>query len=158
MRWFALSNRTVEAQDAVAEPLRHLAALKAATVAECAFCLDIGSELARRSGLSDAQLLALHDPEASPGLFDATERLVLAYADGLSRSPAVSDDETADALRAVVGDRGFIELTHLIAWEALRARLNVGLGVPPGGFSEGRACARPASAASDAAVAAPAQT
>jgi AhpD family alkylhydroperoxidase len=153
MRAFALFNRTVERPRAVPHALMELAALKAATVVECAFCIDIGSELARRSGLTDAQLLALHDPEPS-GLFSANELLVIAFADGLSRTPATSDEATASALRARFGDRGLMELTYLVAWENLRARLNTGLGVEPGGFSEGKACARPATAAPDATAAA----
>ena len=59
-----------------------LAALKAATLVECEFCIDIGSEYARRSGLTDAQLLALHDPEPS-GLFSADELLVIAFAQAI---------------------------------------------------------------------------
>jgi AhpD family alkylhydroperoxidase len=146
LRWFGLFNRAVERRGALPEALMHLAALKAATVADCPFCIDIGSEYARRAGLSDAQLLALHDPERS-GLFSADELLVIAYADGLTRTPAVVDDAIASTLRDRFGDRGLIELTYLIGWENLRARLNVGLGVDPGGFSEGKVCALPASAA-----------
>lgn len=145
LRWFGLFNRAVEHRGAVPEPLMHLAALKAATVVDCAFCIDIGSELARRSGLSDAQLLALHDAERSD-LFSADERLIITFADGLSRTPAVSDDTIAAALRDRFGDRGLIELTYLISWENLRARLNLGLGIEPGGFSDGKVCAVPASA------------
>jgi AhpD family alkylhydroperoxidase len=145
MRAFALFNRTVERPRTVPHALMELAALKAATVVECAFCIDIGSELARRSGLTDAQLLALHDPEPS-GLFSADQLLVIAFADGLSRTPATSDDATAAALRARFGDRGLMELTYLIAWENLRARLNTGLAIEPGGFSTGKACALPAGA------------
>lgn len=146
LRWFGLFNRAVERPGAVPEPLMHLAALKAATIADCPFCIDIGSEYARRAGLSDAQLLALHDPEPS-GLFSAEELLVITYADGLTRTPATVDDAVAAALRDRFGERGLIELTYLVGWENLRARLNVGLGVEPGGFSEGRVCALPASAA-----------
>ncbi|HET6510038.1 MAG TPA: carboxymuconolactone decarboxylase family protein [Baekduia sp.] len=146
LRWYGLFNRAVERPRAVPEPLLHLAALKAATVVDCAFCIDIGSEHARRAGLSDEQLLALHDPEPS-GLFSADELLVVAYADGLTRTPAVADDAVAAALRERFGDRGLMELTYLIGWENLRARLNVGLGIEAGGFSEGRVCALPASAA-----------
>lgn len=146
LRWFGLFNRAVERRGAVPEPLMHLAALKAATVADCPFCIDIGSEYARRAGLGDEQLLALHDPEPS-GLFSADELLVIAYADGLTRTPAVADDAVASALRDRFGESGLIELTYLIGWENLRARLNVGLGVEPGGFSAGKVCALPASAA-----------
>jgi AhpD family alkylhydroperoxidase len=145
LRWFGLFNRAVERRGAVPEPLMHLAALKAATVADCPFCIDIGSEYARRAGLSDPQLLALHDAEPS-GLFSADELLVIAYADGLTRTPARVDDTVAGALRDRFGDRGLMELTYLVGWENLRARLNVGLGIEPGGFSAGRVCALPAQA------------
>jgi AhpD family alkylhydroperoxidase len=145
MRWFSMFNWAVERHGAVPEALMHLAALKAATVADCPFCIDIGSEYARRAGLTDEQLLALHDPDPS-GLFSADELHVIAYADSLTRTPAVVDDAVATALRDRFGDRGLMELTYLIGWENLRARLNVGLGVEPGGFSEGKVCALPASA------------
>jgi AhpD family alkylhydroperoxidase len=144
-RWFALFNRQVEGRGVIPEPLQHLAVLKAATVVECEFCIDIGSELARRAGLTDAQLLALHDPEPS-GLFTADELAVIAFAHGMSTTPAHVDDATAAPIRDRFGDRGLIELSYLIAWEDFRARLNTGLGIRPGGFSDGKACARPASA------------
>jgi AhpD family alkylhydroperoxidase len=145
MRWFGLFNRAIERPGAVPEPLMHLAALKAATIAECAFCIDIGSEYARRAGLTDAQLLALHDPEPSE-LFSADELLVIAFAQQLTATPAISDPATTTALITRFGDRGLIELSYLIAWENLRARLNVGLAIEPGGFSGNRVCALPASA------------
>lgn len=148
-RWFGLFNHAVERRGAVPKPLMDLAALKAATLAECAFCIDIGSEYARRSGLSDQQLLALHDPEPS-GLFSGDELLVIAYAAQLTATPAISDAATIAAVRERFGDRGLIELSYLIGWENLRARLNTGLAIDPGGFSGGRVCALPASAGAGA--------
>jgi 4-carboxymuconolactone decarboxylase len=145
MRWFVLFNRAVEKRGVVPHRLRELAVLKAATIVECEFCIDIGSDFARRAGLSDAQLLALHDPEPS-GLFSADELAVIAFARGMSATPARVDDATAGAIRDRFGERGLIELSHLLAWENYRARLNVGLDVGPGGFSDGKACALPASA------------
>jgi AhpD family alkylhydroperoxidase len=144
MNWFVAFNRAVEKQDRVPDRLRELAVLKAATVVECEFCMDIGSEYARRSGLSDAQLLALHDAEAS-GLFDADELLVINYARAMSVTPPEVDDQAVAALRERYGDRGVLELTHLIAWENGRARTNAALGIGAGGFSEGKACAIAAS-------------
>jgi 4-carboxymuconolactone decarboxylase len=144
-RWFALFNRQVEGRGVIPESLQHLAVLKAATIVECEFCIDIGSELARRAGLTDAQLLALHDPEPA-GLFTADELAVIAFAHGMSITPAHVDDATADAIRDRFGDRGLIELSYLVAWENFRARLNAGLGIGAGGFSEGKVCALPASA------------
>jgi AhpD family alkylhydroperoxidase len=145
MNWFAVFNRAVEKQDRVPARLRDLAALKAATVVECEFCMDIGSEYARRSGLTDAQLLALNDAESS-GLFDAEELLIIDFARGMSVTPAAVSDEAVAALRDRYGDRGVLELTHLVAWENARARTNSALGIGAGGFSEGRACAVGASA------------
>ena len=72
LRWFAAFDRAVSKPDRLPDRLHKLAELKAATVVECEFCIDIGSHLAREAGLSDEQLIALHDPEAS-GLFDADE-------------------------------------------------------------------------------------
>jgi AhpD family alkylhydroperoxidase len=147
MSWFAAFNRAVEKQGRVPARLRDLAALKAATVVECEFCIDIGSEYARRSGRSDAQLLALHDAEAS-GLFSPDELLVIAFGRGMSVTPTEVTDELVDALRARWGDRGVLELTHLVAWENARARTSAALGIGAGGFSDGRACAIPASGGS----------
>jgi 4-carboxymuconolactone decarboxylase len=146
MYWFVAFNRAVEKPKRVPERLRELAVLKAATVVECEFCMDIGSEYARRSGLSDAQLLALHDAEAS-GLFDADELLVIDYARAMSVTPPEVDDQLVAALRDRYGDRGVLELTHLLAWENARARTNAALGIGAGGFSEGKACAIAASGA-----------
>jgi AhpD family alkylhydroperoxidase len=145
MNWFAVFNRAVEKQDRVPALLRDLAALKAATVVECEFCIDIGSEYARRTGLTDAQLLALHDAEAS-GLFSVQELEVIAFAHGMSVTPAAVEDDVVAALQSRYGDRGVLELTHLVAWENARARTSAALGIGAGGFSDGRVCALPASA------------
>jgi AhpD family alkylhydroperoxidase len=152
LRWFVAYNRAVEHTGQVPERLMNLAALKAATVVDCAFCIDIGSEFARRAGLTDAQLLSLHEAEDS-GLFDDAELAVIAYARAMSVTPADVTDEQVETLRAAFGDKGVMELTHLIAWENARARTNSALGIGAGGFSTGRACARRAPEAVGAASA-----
>jgi AhpD family alkylhydroperoxidase len=143
LRWFAIYNRAVERSGRVPKRLLELAVLKAASVVACEFCLDIGSELARHAGLSDEQLLALHDAESS-GLFDDDELLVIGYARAMSVTPPEVTDEQVVALRGRYGESGLLELTHLIAWENARARTNTALGIGPGGFSAGKACALPA--------------
>ncbi|WCB96065.1 hypothetical protein DSM104299_04819 [Baekduia alba] len=145
LRWFALYDQAVTKSRHVPEKLHKLAELKAATVVECEFCIDIGSALARESGLTDAQLLALHDPEPS-GLFDADELLVIGYARSMTLTPPEVDDATVAALRARFGDAGVFELTYAIAWENVRARTNSALALEPGGFSTGQVCALPATA------------
>src|SRR5215208_4324889 len=71
---------------------RLLAELKAATLTHCEYCIDLGSQVARRGGLSDEQLLALPRYRESP-LFDEVEKLVLDYAVGMSRTPVEVPDD-----------------------------------------------------------------
>jgi hypothetical protein len=51
---------------------------------------------------------------------------------------------TVQPLTARFGTEGLFELTYLIAWENVRARMNSALGIPVGGFSQGKVCALPA--------------
>jgi 4-carboxymuconolactone decarboxylase len=139
---FMRFNRAAERGKRVPKPLSELAVLKAATMVGCEFCIDIGSEYARRSGLADEQLLALHEAHGS-GLFDADQLLVIDLAAGMSRTPGEVDDELLARVRERFGVKGTIELVHLIAWENARARINVALGIGAEGFSEGKVCAVP---------------
>jgi AhpD family alkylhydroperoxidase len=72
--------------------LSDLARLKAATLTNCEYCIDVGSLISRRSGLSDEMLLALPNYHTSP-LFTEVEKLVLDYAVGMSRTPVGVSEE-----------------------------------------------------------------
>jgi AhpD family alkylhydroperoxidase len=120
-----------------------LAELKAATLTNCEYCIDLGSQVARRWGLSDEQLLALPRYRESE-LFDYVEKLVLDYAVGMSRTPVEVSDELFAGLRRHFDDAQIVELTHLIALENLRGCFNLALGVGSAGFSDGMVCAVPA--------------
>jgi 4-carboxymuconolactone decarboxylase len=137
-------NRAAERGKRVPKALSELAVLRAATIVGCEFCMDIGSEFARRSGLSDEQLLALSEAHES-GLFSADELLVIDLATGMTRRPGQVDDELMARVRRRFGVKGALELIHLIAWENARASINVALDIAPEGFSEGKACAVAAS-------------
>jgi 4-carboxymuconolactone decarboxylase len=139
-------NRAAERGKRVPKGLSDLAVLRAATIVGCEFCMDIGSEHARRSGLSDEQLLALHEARES-GLFGEDELLVIDLADGMSRTPGAVGDELMERAVARFGVKGTLELVQLVAWENARARMNLALEIAPEGFSEGKACAVPAAAA-----------
>jgi AhpD family alkylhydroperoxidase len=140
-------NRAAERTKHVPKQLAELAVAKAAAIVGCEFCIDISSEYARRSGLRDEQLLALHEAHAS-GLFGEDQLLVIDLAEGISRTPGEASDELMARVVARFGDKGTLELVQLIAWENARARANVALGIGAAGFSEGRACAlAPAAAA-----------
>jgi AhpD family alkylhydroperoxidase len=129
----------------VDERLRLLAQLKAATLTHCEYCIDMGSQIARQSGLSDAQLLALPRYRES-ALFTPLEKLVLDYAVGMSRTPVDVPDALFEKLREHFNDAQLVELTSVIALENMRGRFNLSLGIGAAGYSEGMVCAVPAAA------------
>lgn len=125
--------------------LRALAELKAATLTQCEYCIDLGSQISRQWGLTDAELLALPSYRDSE-LFTDLDKLVLDYAVAMSRTPVAVTDDLVAALKAHLGPRELVELTHDIALENLRGRFNLSLGIGAAGFSEGMVCAVPATA------------
>jgi 4-carboxymuconolactone decarboxylase len=123
--------------------IRALAELKAATMTNCEYCIDLGSQVARRWGLSDEELLALPSYKTSP-LFTDAEKLVLDYAVAVSRTPVHVPDELFEALKQHFEDAQLMQITHFIALENMRGRFNLALGIGAAGFSEGMVCAVPA--------------
>jgi alkylhydroperoxidase family enzyme len=119
-----------------------LAHLKAATLTNCEYCIDLGSQISRQWGLTDAELLALPSYRTSD-LFDEVDTLVLDYAVGMTRTPVDVSDELFARLSEHFDDAQLVELTHLIALENMYGRFNLALGVGSSGFSEGMVCAVP---------------
>ena len=72
--------------------LKELAELKTAGLIGCEFCLDIGSALAHSSGLSERQITDLPAYTTSDAYTDV-EKLVLALAEAMTRTPATFDLE-----------------------------------------------------------------
>ena len=142
LRAFMLFDRAVERDDVVPRRLKDLASLRVASMVGCAWCMDFGSHAARGHGVTDEQLLHLHEAHESDA-FDAEELLVVDFATAMSLTPPQVGDELVAAVRARLGDKGLIELTAMVAWENHRARLNHALGLESDGFSEGAACVRP---------------
>jgi AhpD family alkylhydroperoxidase len=130
----------------VPERLKVLAELKAATLTQCEYCIDIGSHIAHRAGISEEQLLALPHYRDSP-LFSDDEKLALDYAVGVSSTPVSVSDELFDRLRARFDEAQIVELTNIIALENMRGRFNLALGIGSAGFREGMVCAVPAAPA-----------
>ncbi len=148
----AFEDATARVHSVPAE-LKVLAELKAATLTSCEYCIDIGSRIALRTGLSDEQLLALPRYRESEH-FDELQRLVLDYATAMSRTPVDVPDELFERLRAHFDERQIVELTNIIALENMRGRFNMALGYGAVGFSEGMVCAVPDRDAAPAAAAA----
>ena len=130
----------------VPERVKVLAELKAATLTQCEYCIDIGSHIAHRAGISEEQLLALPHYRDS-ALFGDDEKLALDYAVGMSSTPVSVSDEMFERLRARFDDAQIVELTNIIALENMRGRFNLALGIGSSGFREGMVCAVPATAA-----------
>jgi AhpD family alkylhydroperoxidase len=120
--------------------LHALAELKAATLTHCEYCIDMGSAISRRWGLTDEEILALPSYQTSP-LFSELDKIVLDYAVGMTRTPARVPGELFDKLCQHLDDGQIVELTHHIALENMRGRFNLALGIGSADFSNGMVCA-----------------
>jgi AhpD family alkylhydroperoxidase len=131
-----------EKQGGVDKSLKGMATVKAATLTHCEYCIDIASSAARKSGLRDAQLLALPNYRESEEFSDL-EKLVLDYTVAITRTPVEVSDELFASLREHFDERQIVELTSAIAIENLHARFNAALDIGSAGFTEGMVCAVP---------------
>jgi AhpD family alkylhydroperoxidase len=127
---------------AVDAKLKDLGAMKAAALVGCEWCIDIGSAIAAKSGVTAEQLVDLPRYRESDK-FDETEKLVLDYAVAITATPSGVSDELFAALRERFDERQLVELTSAIAIENYRARFNWAFGIEPQGFVKGGACAVP---------------
>jgi 4-carboxymuconolactone decarboxylase len=71
------------------------------------------------------------------------ERLVLEYADAMSRTPVEVPDALFARLRERFSEAQLVELTSAIAWENYRARFDHAFGIEGENFTEGAVCAMP---------------
>jgi 4-carboxymuconolactone decarboxylase len=122
---------------------RALAELKSATTARCEYCIDLGSQISRASGiLTDEELLALSDYQDA-SCFSDVDKLILEYATAITRTPVEVSDELFEALRAHFDTAQLVGLTHIITLGNLRARFNLALDIASSGLSDGMVCALP---------------
>ena len=126
----------------IEEKLKHLAVLKTAAIIGCEFCIDIGSTVARYSGVTEEQLRDLSNYSGSEA-FSPVEKLVLDYAAAMTRTPAIIPQDLFDALLEYFDEASMVELTTAIALENHRARFNHAFGIASQNFSEGAYCPVP---------------
>ena len=88
--------------------------------------------------MTEAKLQALLDPEGSAALSDE-ERLVLRYAQAVTKTPVTVPDELFEQLRRRFNERQLVELTSCITWENYRARFDHALGIESEGFDKSSA-------------------
>jgi AhpD family alkylhydroperoxidase len=122
--------------------LKELAEMKAAAVVGCEWCLDFGSWLSLRSGVSEEQLREIGDYMDSDAFSD-DEKLVIEYAEAISKTPANVPDELFGRLRQRFDEEQIVELTWAAAIENLRARFNWALGIQSQGYCKDGTCALP---------------
>jgi AhpD family alkylhydroperoxidase len=138
--WSALETMVEASWRHLPVNVRQLAVLKAASMIDCPWCLDFGSHVVTKAGISADKVRDLHDWRASAA-YDEDERLAIDYAEQLSATPAVVDDDLVRMLRTRLGEKGFVELTASIALEHQRSRFNKATGAMSQGWS--RVCALP---------------
>ena len=113
--------------------LKNLAQLASASVIGCSWCMDFGYYAAHSKGEDTSKFEQVPFWRESDA-FTPVERRVLEYAEAMTVTPPEVTDEMAEALRADLGEDGFVELTMMIAVENERSRFNSALGLTSQGF------------------------
>jgi len=134
-------NQAVRKGRSVDERLKNLVELKAAQMIGCEFCVDLGSQICRNSGLSDDELLALPRYRQSD-LFSEREKVALDYTIAVMRTPVEVTDELFARLKEHFSDEQAVEITALLTLANLD-RFNAAFGIGSAGFSEGMVCVVP---------------
>jgi len=135
----------------VDERTKNLVELKGAQMIGCEYCVDLGSQICRNSGFSDAELLALPRYRQSD-LFTDREKLALDFAVGVMRTPVDVSDDLFARLKEHFTDEQLVEITALLTVVNLD-RFNAAFGIGSAGFSDGMVCVPPDRPAHTAAVA-----
>jgi len=144
-------NQAIRKGKTVEVRLKNLVELKGAQMIGCEFCVDLGSQICRHSGLSDDELLALSDYRQSD-LFTEREKLALDYAVGVMRTPVEVTDELFAQLKERFSNEQLVEITALLTVVNLD-RFNAAFRIGSAGFSEGMVCVQPDRPAADPPIA-----
>lgn len=99
--------------------------------------------MGRASGITAAQIANLNSYRTDFN-FSELEKLVLEYADGMTRTPVEVSDALFARLREKFTEAELVELTSAIAWENYRARFDHAFGIEAENFTDGAVCALPA--------------
>jgi AhpD family alkylhydroperoxidase len=150
-------NQAIRKCTSVDERTRNLVELKGAQMIGCEFCVDLGSQICRNSGLSDNELLELPRYQSS-GLFTEREKVALDYTVAVMRTPVEVTDELIARMKEHFTVQQIVAITALLTLVNLD-RFNAAFGIGSAGFSDGLVCVvpdRPGAAASAASSPAPA--
>jgi AhpD family alkylhydroperoxidase len=123
------------------ERLKNLVHLKGAQMIGCEYCVDLGSQICRNSGLTDEELLALPNYRSS-NLFSAKEKTALDFTVGVMRTPVDVSDELFARMQEHFSTPQIVEIVALILGVNLD-RFNAAFEIGSAGFSEGMVCVPP---------------
>jgi AhpD family alkylhydroperoxidase len=134
-------NQAVRKGKSVDDRIKNLVELKGAQMIGCEYCVDLGSQICRNSGVSDDELLAFPRYRQSD-LFTAREKTALDYAVAVMRTPVEVTDELFARMKEHFTDEQIVEITALLTLVNLD-RFNAAFGIGAAGFSEGMVCVLP---------------
>lgn len=134
-------NQAVRKGNSVEKRIKNLIELKGAQMIGCEFCVDLGSQICRHSGLSDEELLALPN-YATVSLFTDREKAALDYAVAVMRTPVEVTDGLFARMKEHFTEEQMVEITAHLTLVNLD-RFNAAFGIGSAGFSEGMVCAVP---------------
>ena len=120
--------RKVEQWDRLDRNLASFAAMAAASLIGCSFCLDLNYFMAHNKGLDEAKVREVTRWRES-NAFTPVERRVMEYAEAMSQTPPTVTDELSAALLEALGAPALVELTARIAFMNASARGNIALGI-----------------------------
>jgi 4-carboxymuconolactone decarboxylase len=134
-------NQAVRKGAAVDERIRNLVELKGAQMIGCEFCVDLGSQICRNTGMSDEELLALPRYQSSDRFTDR-EKAALDYTVAVMRTPVEVTDELFGRMQEYFTDKQIVEITALLTLVNVD-RFNAAFRIGSAGFSDGLVCAVP---------------
>ena len=98
--------------------------------------------MGRANGITAEQIANLNQYRSDFN-FSEPERLVLEYADAMTRTPVEVPQALFARLHERFNEAELVELTSAIAWENYRARFDHAFGIEGENFTEGAVCALP---------------
>jgi len=105
--------------------LRELAYVKASTINECPYCAESHKVSGKRAGLTEQQILEVGNYSESSA-FSPLEKLVLRYAEELTRTAKSSEDVVAE-LKKNLSEADIVELNLTIGVANLTNRFNMSM-------------------------------
>jgi AhpD family alkylhydroperoxidase len=113
--------------------LRSLVTVRVSQLNGCRFCVDINSATLLKRGVPFEKIEVLNNWEKSDQ-FTEQERVVLEYAEAVTRQSDAIDEGLVERLKKYFDDDATVELTAVIAFQNLSSNFNRALEVPSQGF------------------------